>query len=92
MGQLIVRNLDEALRRRLFERAVKHGRSVEEEVRDILRDAVATGDAPSLDAGREGGQGFGTQLHRLFMESGLEEGFEIPEERWGPPTFVDFEE
>jgi antitoxin FitA len=40
MAQLIVRNLDDAVKRKLQRRASRHGRSMEEEVRDILRDAV----------------------------------------------------
>ena len=40
MAQVIVRNLDEAVKRKLQRRAARHGRSMEEEVRDILRDAA----------------------------------------------------
>ncbi|MFM8972162.1 MAG: FitA-like ribbon-helix-helix domain-containing protein [Actinomycetota bacterium] len=40
MAQLIVRNVDEDLVRRLKERAVKHGRSAEEEHRQLLRAAL----------------------------------------------------
>lgn len=51
MASITVRNLDESVKRRLRVRAAEHGRSMEEEVRDILRDAV--GDAPSFrDLGR----------------------------------------
>jgi antitoxin FitA len=39
MAQLVVRNLEDAVKRRLKRRADKHGRSMEEEVRDILRAA-----------------------------------------------------
>ena len=39
-GQLIVRKLDEAVKRRLKRLASRNGRSMEEEVRQILRDAV----------------------------------------------------
>lgn len=41
MASLIVRNLDEALKTRLRVRAAYHGRSMEEEVRRILRAALA---------------------------------------------------
>ena len=64
MAQLIVRNLDEAVKRKLKRRAERHGRSMEEEVRDILRDAVK-------DEGRRGG--FGTEAAKLFRGIGLEE-------------------
>ena len=40
MAQLIVRNVDEDLVKRLKERAVKHGRSAEEEHRQLLRTAL----------------------------------------------------
>ena len=40
MSQLIVRNLDEELVRRLRQRASEHGRSAEEEHRQILRAAL----------------------------------------------------
>lgn len=40
MAQLIVRNLDEDLVRRLKRRAVAHGRSMEEEHRSLLRQVL----------------------------------------------------
>ncbi|HVY15294.1 MAG TPA: plasmid stabilization protein [Rhodopila sp.] len=40
MASITIRNLDEGLKRRLRVRAAEHGRSMEEEVRDILRQAV----------------------------------------------------
>lgn len=70
MAQIIVQNLEESVRDRLRERAARHGRSMEEEIRDILRGAVAGDDvAPPL----------GTQIARLFAGIGLEA--EIPERR-----------
>ena len=65
MAQLIVRNLDDAIKRKLQRRATRHGRSMEEEVRDILRDAVK-------DEG-ERRSGFGTEAVKLFRGIGLEE-------------------
>ncbi|MGP8119579.1 MAG: bifunctional phosphopantothenoylcysteine decarboxylase/phosphopantothenate--cysteine ligase CoaBC [Xanthobacteraceae bacterium] len=44
MASLTVRKLEEALKAELRLRAARHGRSVEDEVRSILRDAVASGD------------------------------------------------
>lgn len=41
MGQLIVRNLDEALVLALKRRAARHGRSAEAEHREILREALS---------------------------------------------------
>ncbi len=40
MGQLIVRNLDNEIVQELKERAARHGRSAEEEHRQILREAL----------------------------------------------------
>lgn len=40
MASITIRNLDEALKRRLRIRAAEHGRSMEEEARDILRKEV----------------------------------------------------
>ncbi|MFN0137843.1 MAG: FitA-like ribbon-helix-helix domain-containing protein [Phycisphaerae bacterium] len=40
MAQIIVRNLDDAIRDKLRARAKAHGRSMEEEVREIIRVAV----------------------------------------------------
>lgn len=40
MAQLIVRQLDDDVKTKLQRRARRHGRSTEEEVREILRNAV----------------------------------------------------
>src|SRR5450830_2019436 len=45
MASLTIRKLDEALKKQLRLRAAGHGRSVEDEVRTILRGAAAEGDA-----------------------------------------------
>src|ERR1051325_4256044 len=45
MASLTVRQLDEALKKKLRLRAARNGRSVEDEVRTILRSAAADGDA-----------------------------------------------
>jgi plasmid stability protein len=39
---MTIRNLDEQLKARLRVQAAKHGRSMEDEVRDILRSALST--------------------------------------------------
>lgn len=41
MASITVRNLDDEVRTRLRVRAAEHGRSMEEEVRVILREAVS---------------------------------------------------
>ena len=40
MAQLVVRNLEDAVKTRLQRRARRNGRSMEEEVREILRNAA----------------------------------------------------
>jgi phosphopantothenoylcysteine decarboxylase / phosphopantothenate---cysteine ligase len=47
MASLTVRKLDEALKAELRLRAARHGRSVEDEVRSILRDAVTEAPEPA---------------------------------------------
>jgi plasmid stability protein len=63
VGQLVVRNIENVVKARLQRRAKRHGRSMEEEVRDILRDAVAEENSPS--------GGLGTDIAKLFARSGL---------------------
>lgn len=69
MAQLVVRNLENSVKARLHRRAKRHGRSMEEEAREILRNAVSEDEAPS--------RGLGTEIAALFENSGLT--FEIPE-------------
>ena len=40
MASITIRNLDESQKRRLRIRSAEHGRSMEEEVREIIRSAV----------------------------------------------------
>jgi antitoxin FitA len=70
VGQLIVRNLENTVKARLRQRAKRHGRSMEEEVRDILRNAANEGDTPV---------GLGTEISSLFTAIGLDS--EVPELR-----------
>lgn len=63
MGQLVVRNIENAVKARLQRRAKRHGRSMEEEVRDILRSAVRPKETPS--------GGLGTDISNLFVGTGL---------------------
>jgi plasmid stability protein len=64
MGQMIVRNLEDDVKRRLQARARRHGRSTEEEVRDILRNAVRD----------EGGRrpGLGSRIAARFAGDGVD--------------------
>src|ERR1700735_2382826 len=58
MASLTVRQLDEKLKKLLRLRAARHGRSMEDEVRVILRDAAA-------DAGRDIPENFAPPTHPL---------------------------
>lgn len=69
MGQLVVRNIENVVKTRLQRRAKRHGHSMEEEVRDILRSAVADDELPTA--------GLGTEISRLFSKIGLTE--DVPE-------------
>jgi plasmid stability protein len=71
MAQLVVRNLEEAVKQALRERAARRGRSLEEEVREILRTA-AQQDAPPPE-------GLGTRVARRFAGLGL--AADVPELR-----------
>jgi len=74
MAQLIVRNLDEAMKVRLRLLADSHGRSMEEEVRQILS-AVLNQESSK----------FGDRLASRF--SGIGEDLEIPELRGEEANF-----
>lgn len=49
MASITIRNLDDDVRTRLRVRAAEHSRSMEEEVRIILRDAVSTAESAPRD-------------------------------------------
>jgi plasmid stability protein len=65
MAQLIVRNLESAVKARLQRRARRHGRSMEEEAREILRNAARAEDQPA--------RGLGTEIAALFAAVGTED-------------------
>ncbi|HET7370235.1 MAG TPA: plasmid stabilization protein [Gammaproteobacteria bacterium] len=48
MTSITIRNLDENLKARLRIRAARHGRSMEDETRDILRTTLAAEHAPPV--------------------------------------------
>jgi antitoxin FitA len=64
MPQLIVRNLESAVKNRLQQRAKRNGRSMEEEVRDILRNAAS-------ETGTDT-EGLGTAIAKRFSKIGFE--------------------
>lgn len=81
MAQLVVRNLESDVKARLKRRAERHGRSMEEEARRILREAVK-----SETASRGG---LGSRIARHFSRVGLSE--DVPEFRGHPVRPVRFD-
>ncbi len=69
MGQFTVRNLEDDVKDRLKRRAARHGRSMEDEVRQILRNAVKDEDRPELK--------LGSRIAARFAKVGLDE--DLPE-------------
>lgn len=80
MAQIVVRKLADEVKEGLRRRAARHGRTLEAEVRDILREAIA----PELNPA----EGLGTRLAKRFAGIGLGEDEEIEEIRgnWGFQT------
>lgn len=80
MAQLVVRNLEAAVKTRLQRRARRHGRSMEEEAREILRNAAHEEDPPA--------RGLGSEIAALFAAHGLEaEIRELRGHTMVPPPF-----
>lgn len=82
MGQLLVRQLDDEVKAKLQRRARRHGRSTEEEVREILRNAVKDEGAPR--------PALGSRLAARFARIGLTK--EIPELRGQTVKPAEFDE
>jgi antitoxin FitA len=82
MAQLVVRNLEQSVKVRLQRRAQRHGRSMEEEVRDILRKAASEREKPSV--------GLGTKLASIMSGSGIR--FDVEEMRGYPVRPATFDE
>jgi plasmid stability protein len=68
MAQLLVRQLEDDVKEDLKKRARRHGRSTEEEAREILRNAVRSE--------RSAPVGLGTQLAAIFRGVGVDEEIE----------------
>jgi plasmid stability protein len=51
MATILIRKVDEALKARLRIRAARHGRSMEQEAREILRAGLASKSVPDEDLG-----------------------------------------
>ena len=81
MAQFVVRQLEEDVKARLQRRAERHGRSMEEEVREILRDVVKEESkrAPNL----------GSRIAARFKKTGL--NADLPEMRGEAPRSAEFE-
>ena len=80
MASITIRNLDDVVKRRLRVRAAEHGRSMEEEARDILRQVVGQPSAP---------RNLGQAIHARFATL---DGIDLPQPQRGPMRpFPDFE-
>ena len=80
MAQLLVRNIENSVKTSLKRRAKRHGHSMEEEVRDILRDAVKREEKPSE-------YGLGTEISKIFAKHGLDRPFPKLRIEIKPPKF-----
>ena len=81
MASLTIRNLDEATKQRLRVRAARHGVSMEEEVRRILKEALPPVEAPS---------GLGQRLRDRF--AGVADEEFVPPKRHAPRTHLQWDE
>jgi plasmid stability protein len=75
MAQVVVRQLEEKVKARLKRRAERHGRSMEEEVREILRNAVRE-ESPAIAR-------LGSRIAARFRKAGLRA--DLPELRGQRP-------
>lgn len=62
MASLLIRNLDEETKARLRQQAARHGRSMEQEAREILRKAVQPPGEP----------GFAKRINQRFAKLNVE--------------------
>ena len=69
MAQFVVRDLEDDVKARLKRRAERHGRSMEEEIREILRNAVTKPGRPIAK--------LGSRISTRFSSNGLQT--ELPE-------------
>ncbi len=84
MATLTIRNLEDSTKSQLRLQAARHGRSMEEEARVILRQAVTGAQS------EENREGVGRRIHAHFARLGGVE-LELPD-RTGHPQAADFEE
>lgn len=79
VAQVVVRQLEKDLKERLKRRAERHGRSVEAEIREILRNATAEKFTPIAK--------LGSRIAKRFRRTGLR--VDLPELRGQTPRGVD---
>lgn len=80
MAQFVVRHLEDVVKARLKRRAKRHGRSMEDEVRHILRNAAKDDNKPVAR--------LGSRIAARFRKAGLTA--DLPELRGQPPRSADF--
>jgi plasmid stability protein len=80
MAQFVVRHREDAVKSRLKRRAQRHGRSMKEEVRHILRNAAKEEDKPVAK--------LGSRISARFRNAGLTA--DLPELRGQPVRQADF--
>ena len=80
MAVITIRNIDEAIKRRLRLRAAMHGRSMEDEARDVLRSALST-DVPRP-------RNLGQAIHERFRLLGGVDLPDVPREAIRQPVDV----
>jgi antitoxin FitA len=81
MAQFTVRNIEDEVKNRLKQRAVRNRTSMEAEVRDILRIAV-------MDQPKKSAPGLGTRIVSRFTKIGLTKAEALPELRGQKPRPV----
>jgi len=83
MASITIRNLEEATKRKLKIRAATHGRSMEQEVREILKDALqSTPKRPRT------GADLADDIHRRFARLGGVELEPLPREVMQDPGWL----
>jgi plasmid stability protein len=80
MAQFVVRDLEEEVKARLKRRAERHGRSMEDEIRHILRNAVKESGRPVTS--------LGTRIAARFSNVGL--SADLPELHGQVPRSAEF--
>ncbi len=80
MAVMTIRNIDDAIKKRLRVRAAVNGRSMEDEARDILRSALSTDDPRPRNLGQA--------IHERFGPLGGVDLLDVPREAIRQP--VDF--